>query len=560
MKTLFKIALLVLLIGSYTSCTTYKEMTSIPKKYVLDPEWNNSETKIHFAAIQSMDPFHKKLKELEKEKYNNHVDEHNEGFPIVIKTKNPLYHPNQWMKTKDPLYHPRKWYKACAFGKCIKTKDPQYHPGKWIKTKDPAYSPNKYTTIVTSLSTVNGYQISAWIDGKIKLTPYDGNKFNIKVPIKTKGWVTLITKVTPPLYKTPFSGKIMLNLDVEIGIDNKWCIKVKPNANFSWINRLKLDLTYNLKLLQVDITNLANPEIEKLISKIKTDISNSFDSEKFKKQAEKKWITRKFQIDEQFWAIVKPTQISLSQIQATKDNISIYGGINSEIKITTDTLTIPNAGSLPNLNIIPAIKPSIDITLPIEVPYKYLNSELNKKFTDLVIGNDSSKINGKLIIKEIETYPSGKNIGLKIKFKTKTNNKLANIGATAYFTGELKHKSAILDKPKSQIFATSKHYISYTLDTLSFTDFGNGKDKLILLLAYETIKKEIEKIKDIDISNSIEDVETTLLKAVEELVINQPKNVKYDHVEIERPEVKISDWAYTKKGLILRLNAKVTLK
>ncbi len=563
MRNILNFAILLIILGTYSSCTSYKTMTSVPKKYVLEPEWDNAESEIKFSAIQSMTPFRNELKKLENERFDNQVDEHHEEFPIVVKTKNPAYHPNKWIKTKNPTYHPRKWIKICDWwGNCIKTKDPLYDPKKWIKTKDPLYSPNRYTTIVTSLSTVNGYKISAWIDGKIKLTPFDGNKFNIKVPIKTNGWITLITPYTPPFIRERFEGKMMLDLDIEIAIDSKWCVKLKPNASFSWIDRLKLDLTYGLKLLQVDITKLANPEIEKLISKIEEDISKSFDCEKFKEQAEQEWITRKFQIDEQFWAIAKPTQISLSQIHADKDNIKIYGGIKTDIKITTDISNIPDAGTLPDLNIISPVKPSINLTLPVEVPFKYLDSELSKSFDDITIGDDNSKIKGKLIVKKIETFPSGKNIGLKVQFETDMSSNLLDIKATAYFTGKLNHKTFDLGTARTQVLQTSKHYISYTLDTLAFNDFGNGKDKLILSLAYKTIKKEIENIEDVDISKEVENVEVLLLKAVDELVINLPKEIKekYKNIEIEKPIVKISDWAYSEKELILLLNAKVNIK
>ncbi len=561
-NVIFKIAILLIIIGINFSCKSYKTMTTVPKKYVLKPKWDNTESEINFSAIQSMTPFRNELKKLENERFDNEVGEHHEKFPIVVKTKNPLYNPKKWIKTKNPAYNPKKWIKICAFGACWKEKNPLYNPKKWIKTKNPAYSPNKYTTIVTSLSTVNGYKISVWIDGKIKLTPFDGNKFNIKVPVKTKGWVTLITKYTPPLVRKPFEGKMMLDLDIEVGIDNKWCVKLKPNASFSWEDKLKLDFTYGLKLLQVDITKLANPEIEKLLSKIEKDISKSFDCEKFKAQAEKEWVTRKFQINEQFWAVAKPTQISLSQIQADKDNIKIYGGIKSDIKITNDISNIPDAGNLPDLNIISPIKPSINLSLPVEIPFNYLDTELSSSFNDINIGNDDSEIKGKLKVKKIETFPSGKNIGLKVQFETDMTKNILNLKATAYFTGKLEHKNADLGATQTQVLETSKHYISYTLDTLAFNNFGNGKDKFILSLAYKTIKKEIENIKAVDISSEVKKIEELLLKAVDELVINLPQKVKenYKNIEIERPVLKINEWAYSEKNLILLLNAKVKIK
>lgn len=537
-------------------------MTEIPRKYVVSPEWNNPESEIKFSAEQSLTPFKEELSKIEEVRYDTLVNEHYEEFPIVVKTKNPAYNPVKWIKTRNPTYNKKKWIKVCAWGKCIKTKNPAYDPKKWIKTKNPLYSPNRYTEIKTGISTVNGFKLSAWVNGKVKLTPYDGNKFNIKVPIKTDGWITLVTKFTPPLVRKPFKGELVVDLNIEVDITNKWCVKLKPNSNFQWRDRLKLDFTYGLKILQVDITKLANPEIYELLEDIEEDIKNSFDCGEFRKQAEEQWFTRKLQISEEFWAIAKPTQISLSQIIADNQKIKIYGGISSEVKITNDITNIPSAGKLPDLKIIEPTKPSINLSLPVQIPYNYVDAILNKEFKEVPIGDDDSQIKGKLIMKEIQTFPSGDNLGLKVKFKTDIMKGLLNVKATAYFTGKLEQRTIPTTADQNRVLNTKKHYLSYTLDTLAFNDFGNGKDKLILGLAYKEIKKSIQNVDDIDITPGINKAEQLLLDAIEELVRSLPESEKKSikNVDIGVPVVKIDGWAFSKKDLMMLLTAKVEIK
>lgn len=95
----------------------------------------------------------------------------NEWIEETLKTKNPLYSPNEWiedtLKTKNPLYSPNEWIEVDLgwFGS-IKTKNPLYSPNEWIeetfKTKNPLYSPNEW--IEETVKTKNPlYNPTEWI-------------------------------------------------------------------------------------------------------------------------------------------------------------------------------------------------------------------------------------------------------------------------------------------------------------------------------------------------------------------------------------------------------------
>ena len=539
-------------------------MTNIPRTYVLSPEWDNPESEIRFGSSVSMKPIYDELRKFESQVFEEEKPEHPEKLEIGMKTKNPLYNPKKWIKTRNPAYNPNKWIKACAWGACIKTKNPAYNPTKWIKTKNPAYSPNKYTSITTYLATVQGYKVKAWIDGKIQLTPYDGNKFNVKVPIKTEGWVSFITQYTPPIVRNPFNGKLIAEFDIEIGMDKSWCINISPKSNFYWDRKLRLDFTYGLKLLEVDVTKLANPLIEDLLSDFEDDIANSINCQDLKLQVEKEWQTQTYKLDTSKYMVVAPSEIMLSQIVADKEQIGIYGGIKTKLSITDDISNIPNAGPLPELKITTPAPPKLELAVPVSISYDVLDKELLSTLSQIEIGDENSNLKGKLHVKDISTFPSGRNIGLKVKFRTEFNKKILNVKATAYFTGQLSH-TKVVNEPESdiQIFAKNNHYINYTLDSLAFNEFGNGKDKVLLSLAYKSIKESIESIDDIDISKEVNSLENLLFQALQSLIDQYPPHPNDDvMITIEEPTVDINNWAYSKNALrfLIRANATTVIK
>ena len=562
---LIKPVILVLLL-SLSSCKIFKAITDVPKKYVSKPSWGNEESKINFKVIQPLNDLYTELEKIENLEYSDQSSERVEDIevPVVAKTKNPLYNPKKWIKTRNPLYNNRKWLKACVFGACAKTKNPAYNPTKWIKTKNPAYSPNKWTSVTASIPTIKGYKIKAKVAGKIKFTTYDGNKFNFVVPIETSGNITLVTAIpfAPPIIRTPFDGKLNIEMDVSVDIDEDWCIKVNPNSKFSWTKKLNLDFSYGLGALEVDLTDLANPQIEKMLSDIEDDIKKSLDCQKLKNDVSKQWKTRVFDIDNVFKAIAIPKEIGLAQLQANKNEINIYGSIKTEVKVTDDVIDIPDAGSLPKLKIEQPENPSIKLSVPVEIPYNLLEKQLKDNYEKLPIGNENSALRGNVFIKNIELFPSGKDLGIKVKFKTKTNLGLTNVKAIAYFTGQLEHTKQTSDNSNDTLNKINKHFLKFKLSKLAFNEFGNGKDRAVLALGYNSIKKSIEDMDDINITNEIQQAEELLIKSLNELVIYLPNEVKTndENLNFSESEVKIQNWAFSKKHLMLLLRAEASIR
>lgn len=562
---LFKMSILFLLL-SFSSCKVFKTITDIPERYVSKPAWGNEESEINFKVVQPLDDLYAELKKFETLKYSDQSAEKVEDIevPIVAKTKNPLYNPKKWIKTRNPLYNKKKWLKACIFGKCAKTKNPAYNPTKWIKTKNPAYSPNKWMSVTASIPTIQGYKIKAAVAGKIKFTTYDGNKFNFVVPIETSGNITLITAIpfAPPIIRTPFDGKLNIEMDVSVDIDENWCIKVNPNSKFTWTKKLKLYFSYGLGALEVDLTDLANPQIEKMLSDIEDDIKKSLDCQKLKNDVSKQWKTRVFDIDNDFKAVAVPKEIGLAQLQADKNAINLYGSIKTEVKVTNDISEIEEAGNLPKLKIQETKNPAINLSVPVEISYKYLESQLKQNFEKLPIGDEDSALRGNITIKKIELFPSGKELGIKVKFKTKTNFGLTNVKATSYFTGRLKHINKQPKNINDTLIKNQEHYLTFELKKLAFNEFGNGKDKAVLALGYKSIKKSIEDMDDIEITEDIRKAENLLIKSLNELVIYLPNEVKTndENLKFTETEVKIKEWAFSNKNLMLLLKAKASIK
>lgn len=541
-------------------------MTDIPRSYVIKPNYDSETSEIAFRAKVSTAPLKAQLKELESLRY--HAEQPagvRTESAVVLKTKNPLYNPIKWLKTKNPTYNNRKWIKTCFLGRCAKTKNPLYDPKKWIKTKNPAYSPNKYTEVRASIAYISEYNLDVYVDGRTQYTPFAMSGANITVPVRAKGWFSLIVPGVPvPFVRVPFEGKLELDADARFSIVPEWCMGVSTDFDFHWMERLKMDLSYGLGLAEVDLTDLVNPLLDSAIADVEKSLLDGIDCEALRADAEKAWKTQEFQVSEQHWAVVKPTATKLSNLVFSEDFISITGALDSEISIGPKLATLPDAGDLPNLDLSGVGSPSISLSIPIETKYDYLDLQLKKALVDnpLEFGEEGSPVFGTVNIKDIETFPNGPNIGLKVKFETIAKPSLLSVKARAYFTGQLSHFGLI---DTNRLLKTEKHFIQYSLDDLAFSDFGNGRDKLVLAAAYSTIKGSLNEDVQVDITEQMDEVEKGLVSAVARLVfqINEsqaqdPESPAPSAPEITDTSLSIKNWGYDRDSLQFLFKAKAT--
>jgi len=554
-------ATIILLSFFVISCKSFRNVTKVPERHVIKSEWEPEKSEVSFGVELGLESLKNELDKYSGTSYSESKPEIAEIVKAGVKTKNPFYDPVKWIKTKNPKYNPTKWWKSCGWLGCWKTKNPFYDPVKWIKTKNPKYNPKKFIILNIYYAQVSGYNIKSTIKGKIKVTAHGNDKLNFKIPIKISGDVTFGILPILAAAKTPFSGELVVDIDVQINSRTDWCFDIKSDFDFSWKKRLKLDYTYGLNLIELDVTSLANPEIEKLLSDIESDINNSIDCHKLKNIARTKWKTHVNQLSEDYWSIFVPNSAGLSHLKVTENKIGIYGVFRGDIKLQQDDQNIPQAGPLPDLIIIESAKPSVNLSIPVETKYAYIDDKLleSVKANPIELGNNDAGITGTVELLDLKTYPSGKDLGIKVKFKVKTNKSWLNLRATAYFSGEMSHQPPRPDLRDNPLpFAINdRHYIKYDIDKLAFRDFGNATDRLIITLAYEQLIKEIDKVPDIDVTDEIRSIEDQLSELINQLIIEigQSSPEVPPVITVNGPEVRLKDWGYSEKELIFVLNA-----
>lgn len=549
----FKILLMIIFFTLSFSCRTYKEITTVPKKYVDEREYIIDESFINFSAEADLETLNETLSKFKNKKFTYfQPDEVKFENLMVIKTKNPLYDPNKWIKTKNPTYNKHKWYKKCAIV-CIKTKNIFYDPKKWIKTKNPKYSPNKYTVIEKKHAVLSSYQVDAKVNGDIKLTRHDKNSLNLKIPIKVSGWVVYASSEIPlpTIVKTPYKGKLTIDADITFKTTEDWCIKIIPKVNYHWNSKLKLDFTQGLKLIEIDVTKLIKDNLNDMMDDFEEDLENSIDCEDIKNSIANEWKVRSEKITDDQYAIIKPIELSMSHIIVTKEKIGLYGGVRAEVSVKPDQNNLPTIEELPPLKIIEPVTPSISLSIPVETKYDFINKSILDYFNQfpLEIENEKYNIKGEIKVLKVTTFPSGKNLGFKMKFETQTNKRISNIKATCYFTGKYEH----VVKRGGQI----KHFLKFKIDSLAFSEIKDLDDKIILTIGYDKIYEEFQEMDDLDVTRDIINAEKKLIEGSKDLFYQLSPSSTDEAIEPNEPEIRISDWHQDKQSLFFKVKAKL---
>jgi hypothetical protein len=544
-----------------SSCTLlYRDITEVPKNHTITPEWNDPESEIIFGAEIPLDAINDTLK-----KYRGRVYQFKDGpwpnlIPIGIKIKNVAYNPNKWMYVSNPLYSPNKWIEVCCLGGCIKTKNPRYDPRREIKTKNPAYSPNKYSSVNTHLATIEGYDIHIKVEQGLKFQPFleikNGKpikvKVNISIPLDIGGNVTFLAPGIP-IYKKKIEGKITIEFDSEITLNNDWTINFDVSGSRVWRQRLRLRLVDQFSLLDIDVTDLADPLVEDLIKDIEQSIKEGVSQTTLKDQVEKSWKNNILKINNDLHIVASPKSISLSKINVNNSSMKIYGGIKADFDLTNDlsNYSPPTIGPLPNLKRTVPKPPSIKLNVPAKISYSSINQKLLDMTETIEINEEAIK--GKIIVSDIEAYPSGMDIVLKVPFKIDLDNRILDITGTAYFKGQLRHERTA---PQIGLFGSTpkKDFLTYELNELSFNKYGNhDKHKLVFELAYKALMDKYSGDMQIDVTNEVNQLEAIFYKAIKELIDNYPPEPGESLIIGLNPEVRLQDWSYSKEDLIFEI-------
>jgi len=511
-----------LIVSISTSCRSYKEITKKPERLENNFEVPSFESSLILALKVDLSTLENQINEAFKKGYqggNEGTYEYKSWIktkdPLynpdeIILTKDPLYNPRKWLKTKDPLYNPKKWIKAGPLktknplyhpNKWIQTKDPSYHPNEWIKTNNPLYHPNEWIeTKGPSVAVGYRYDFALELKERIRLSYVDDHTLRVKAPISFKGSAGFQGSIPASLTldKKNFDGAIEFLINTRVAMRPDWCPQIDAVVTHSWISNPQIEIMDNIYISITGVTDKLLNEIEKNVNSI---IRNQIKCETFKDLVKDKWKYYGFPLPpingKQYYLNINPTSASLSSLKFCNDSLALFIGVTGIFSVNDKPIN--TTVTLPQLEEQTASSSQVKLYLPLQLKYDDIKNAVNNYLKDNdvtlkpdLILNQKAKIK----LREMDIYPNGDEVVIGVNIKANLPGSILPVKGWIYLLG----------KP------TMVGNKMFQLDSIDFSMTVDNKFYPVISSIFkQQLVNVIKKHTTRDISDSVESVKKMLL-------------------------------------------------
>lgn len=313
--------------------------------------------------------------------------------------------------------------------------------------------------------------------GKIVLKGASDNMLSIQVPMNLQGDLKIEKKVFGQNLSTNFpfnenlspvvNFKPTLNQNYDLGIEN---LEVE-----NWGR----SMTYNLLGFEIDLDQLAKRQLKSVLdNQLSSGALGQLD---FKKMVQETWdaFAQPYTVEQNnfkahFYSI--PTAIRVSEEITEDQNFVIYLGLEGDMQSKIGEKPEVQSRPLPPLQENESTDNSIDLHLPLHIPYAELDKLLIENFEEEQIRADKNTV---IIPKNIKTQQYGDKTLLSMDFRAVRENKKDVTG---------------------QLFLAGKPVFDLETETLRFADLqfdvktGNPFTRLGILSKRRRIQKQVERL------------------------------------------------------------------
>lgn len=251
--------------------------------------------------------------------------------------------------------------------------------------------------------------------GKIKLTAGANNTLKVKAPMNLKGDFHIERKVFGQNLSTnfPFNENLIPEISFIPEIGKNWDIEVKNLQIESWGKSMK----YNFLGFEIDLDKLVKSQLQKVLdNQLASAGLTRFD---FKSMAQETWdaFSDPYTVEQEgmqvhFYGV--PSKIRVKESITMDQKLTLYLGIEGNMySVIGQKPTIPKV-PLPNISYNDDTSNTLDLLLPLSLPYKELDVYLNQAMSGKEIRTDKNTV---VIPSNLKTQQYGEKILLTMDFK-----------------------------------------------------------------------------------------------------------------------------------------------
>lgn len=251
--------------------------------------------------------------------------------------------------------------------------------------------------------------------GKIQLSAGPNNTLKVKAPMNLKGDFQIERKIFGQNLSTnfPFNENLIPEISFIPEIGRNWDIQVKNLQIESWGKSLK----YNFLGFEIDLDKVVKSQLQKVLdNQLSASGLTRFD---FKSMAQETWdaFSEPYSVDQEgmlvhFYGV--PSKIRVKEEITMDQKLSLYLGIEGNMYSVIGQKPNPPKVHLPNIYYNEDKSNILDLTLPLALPFKELDSYLNQAMGGKQIRTDKNTV---VIPSNLRTQQYGEKILLTMDFK-----------------------------------------------------------------------------------------------------------------------------------------------
>ena len=322
---------------------------------------------------------------------------------------------------------------------------------------------------------------------------------------------------------------------IKLTLNAKIAASTKPTIRSDWkvsVPDLRLSAhVTRAKLVGISVRSYVQPQVDKEIGNLRTDIQTKFVSDtSLRKAAQRFWgdICGTFLMDKKsgLWIEVKPLRLRAAQPVIDRTNVNLQLGLDVETRIVTAEKDM--TCKFPDSLVIDPPKPGkIELVLPANAEYSWLNQLMNQRVKKEI---DVEGIS--VQIKNIDLSPYGDALLLEVAFSAQTGGWFGARGdGTIYVVAK-----PVLDK-KQQTIVLSDLKLETESSNVLVSVLGEVVEPVLL--------DALEENATIDLKPQLEDIRAQADGVFETLstgglsLNGQVQSIELDRIDVGRDKLRV---------------------
>lgn len=234
-----------------------------------------------------------------------------------------------------------------------------------------------------------------------------------------------------------FRAALILRVRLTVDVNSDWTPAIAATPELEWTQSPSVEI---VSRAWIDIRNHVDKPLREQLNGMAANIREAIPADIIKREVGKAWriysISMEKAVGFDAWAHIVPTEIGTSGVKIENDHISV--GVSLKALTEVSTKASPNAElpPLPALVRQPAAPGHLSVALPVRADYARIQAAVLAQVRDKAFSADVPGGKAKVVVKDVDIYPSEDNIAIGLSFEATLPGRLFDVAGKVFLTGK----------------------------------------------------------------------------------------------------------------------------